>query len=269
MIPKKHLGQNFLTQPKIAMDIVHAGNIATNDIILEVGPGKGILTEKLLNFSAKVVAIEKDKELVEFLRAKFSKEIASGKLELLEKDVRDFNPGVIGRHDLPYKVIANIPYYITGEIIRKFLEAKCQPEKMVLMVQKEVAERIVARNKKSIDSAQGKESILSISVKVYGKPKIVKKVSAGSFFPKPKVDSAILVLEDISKTFFTTNKLGEKEFFDFVKKGFKSPRKMLRGNLRIEKNEWKQASEKIKILENARPENLSTKNWLDLFKYFN
>jgi 16S rRNA (adenine1518-N6/adenine1519-N6)-dimethyltransferase len=252
---KKSLGQNFLTQPKIAMDMVHAGDITADDIVIEIGPGKGMLTEKLIMFAAKVVAIEKDSELVNILKEKFGEEIKKGKLEILEEDARNFDPEVMGFYDLPYKVIANIPYYITGEIIRKFLEAKCQPEQVIFMVQKEVAERIVARD--------GKESILSISVKVYGEPKIVKKVSAGSFYPKPNVDSAILSIENISKDFFID--ISEKTFFEIMKKAFSQKRKQLGGTL---KDIFGENTEKIlkecDIDPKRRPETLTKGEWKKL-----
>jgi 16S rRNA (adenine1518-N6/adenine1519-N6)-dimethyltransferase len=238
------------------MDMIDAGDIIGNNIVLEIGPGKGVLTEKLLIFAAKVVAIEKDRDLIPFLKEKFESEIKKGKLEIMEKDVRDFNPEIMSFYDLPYKVIANIPYYITGEILRNFLESTCQPERMVLMLQKEVAERIVARDKK--------ESILSLSVKVYGKPKIIKKVSAGSFFPKPKVDSAILLIDNISKENFSEGRINEERFFEIIKKGFKSPRKQLNSNLKIDGELWKKVCKNLKISEKVRAEDLDLENWKNL-----
>ncbi len=258
------MGQNFLTQPKIAADLVAAGNVTKNDTVLEIGSGKGMLTEKILESGANVVAIEKDSELIKILKEKFEKEIKSGQLTLINEDVRNFKKLEAEK----YKIIANIPYYLTGEILRKFLEAKCQPTIMVLMVQKEVAERVVAKD--------GKESILSISVKMYGTPEMVKRVSAGSFFPKPKVDSAILTIKNISKNNFTKNKIEEKgspvglrprDFFDLLHQGFKSPRKQLRSNLKIAPEKWQKICEKLKISPKARPEDLNLENWLSLMAY--
>lgn len=203
MYAKKSLGQHFLTSTRAIESIIDAGDVVAEDIILEVGPGRGVLTEKLLVFAAKVIAVEKDRELIPILEEKFKKEIKSDKLDLLEKDVLEFDPETLRFYDLPYKVIANIPYYITGQFLRKFLETTYQPERMVLMLQKEVAERIVAKDKK--------ESILSISVKAYGKPRYVETVKAGSFSPAPNVDSAILSIENISKEFFDS--FSEAEFF--------------------------------------------------------
>ena len=236
------------------MDMVHAGDIKADDVVIEIGPGKGVLTEKLLFFAGKVIAIEKDRELIPLLQEKFEKEIKSSKLEILEKDVRDFDPSIMSFYNLPYKVIANIPYYITGEIMRKFLEADCQPEQMVLMVQKEVAGRIIARDKK--------ESILSISIKAYGTPKVIRKVSAGSFFPKPNVDSAVLSIENISKDFFIKNKISEKKFFEMLKKGFSSKRKKLSSNLGFKKELWGKSG----LSENIRAEELFLEDWVGLVK---
>src|SRR3989344_3385514 len=168
--PKKSLGQNFLKSEKIAEEIVSAGEVGPDDIVLEVGPGKGILTEKLLEKAKKVIAVEKDEELAEFLKDKFKN---NPKLEIIRGDILKFSP--MSRRDLDigrYKIIANIPYYITSHLLRTFLESDCQPSLMVLMVQKEVAERIVGKN----------ESILSISVKAYGRPEIIRNVPARHFF---------------------------------------------------------------------------------------
>lgn len=218
-MPKKSLGQNFLKSTKAISDIVASGRLSKNDTVLEIGPGKGALTEKLLETGAKVVAVEADGELIQTLQEKFLVDIEKGKLELIHGDILE-----ISIKDLKlkkYKIIANIPYYITGAIIRKFLEANLQPELMVLLVQKEVAERIVARD--------GKQSILSMSVKVYGEPKIISKVSARYFSPTPKVDSAIILVDNISKKNFKN--LTEKDFFEVIKTAFGQKRKTLIKNL--------------------------------------
>jgi len=214
------LGQHFLNAEWVARDLVAAVAPREGEIIVEVGPGKGALTEKLLASGNMVVAIEKDEALGEFLLGKFKTDIAAGKLHLMIGDIRDGDTYDVldGR---PYVVAANIPYYITGEIIRDFLTAKHQPRALALLIQKEVAERIVSRD--------GKESILSLSVKAYGKPSIVAKVSAGCFNPPPSVDSAILLVSDISRTFFEC--VSEDLFFKAVKAGFASKRKQLGGNL--------------------------------------
>ncbi len=269
--PKKSLGQHFLTSKSVLGKIIDAGDPSGDDIIIEVGPGKGILTESLLIFAGKVIAIEKDRMLVTQLREKFSKAITENRLDLIEGDILDFDPSVMEfyKRELEYKVIANIPYYITNAIIRLFLESTAQPSTMVLLIQKEVAERIVARNKK--------ESLLSIAVKAYGTPKIVAKVPAGAFNPPPKVDSAILVIEDISKKHFqnkdgtrktpdSAKNIDEKTFFAVVRAGFAHKRKKLAGNLTIlyKKDKIKEVFEQLGMTINTRAEDITMNGWLKL-----
>ena len=184
MKAKKNLGQNFLTRDHYAIIMAEKAMVGQKDTVLEIGPGKGILTAILLKKAGHVIAVEKDPELVVFLKERFANEIKKQKLTLVSGDIFTYHLPPI-----TYKLIANIPYYITGEIIRHFLSNDKQPQSLTLMVQKEVAERIVARNKK--------ESLLSLSVKAYGEPEIVARVSAGNFFPKPKVDSAIIHIAGI------------------------------------------------------------------------
>ncbi len=190
-LPKKgaKLGQHFLTSTAIAHAVAEAGNIIPGETVLEIGPGKGMLTRELIALGARVTAVEKDPLMVAILKNEFEKEIKNETLTLVHGDVRDqsvLNPGLAQK----YKVIANIPYYITGELLRMFLTTADQPATIVFLVQKEVAERI-ARSKK--------ESLLSLSVKAYGTPRYVRTVKAGSFNPPPAVDSAILAIEHISR----------------------------------------------------------------------
>lgn len=222
-IRKRHtrgarLGQHFLTGTWAARLLAEAVDVRPHETILEIGPGKGALTKELLATGAHVTAIEKDPDFVVRLR---KSNMEQTRLTLVEADIRDITPEKLGlKH---YVVAANIPYYITGEIIRQFLEAIVQPRAMALLVQKEVAGRIVARD--------SKESILSLSVKAYGNPKIVARVSRGNFSPPPSVDSAILLIADISKKFFRD--VGEVTFFRVVKAGFASKRKFLANNLSV------------------------------------
>ena len=130
------------------MDIVNAGDVVAGDVVLEIGPGKGILTKALLHKAKKIIAVEKSKELVDYLKKKFVKETHEEKLIIINKDILDFNPKNYGLKTIDYKIIANIPYYITGEILRKFLSEEHQPKHMVLLVQKEVAQRIVGIEKR-------------------------------------------------------------------------------------------------------------------------
>jgi 16S rRNA (adenine1518-N6/adenine1519-N6)-dimethyltransferase len=271
---KKSLGQNFLKSNLALNKIIEAGEISPNDIILEIGPGKGVLTEKLLEKAGQVIAVEKDQNLFALLQEKFSKEISERKLILMNKDILELDPSA----DFLYKIIANIPYNITGAILKKFLTEKNQPKMMVLMVQQEVAQRIIAHDKK--------ESILSISVKAYGEPKMILKVPSRYFSPAPKVNSAIIAIKNISRKNFNSPleeyPLGgggknihpgasatpqegnlEQKFWEIVRAGFAHKRKKLSNNL---KKFIKNIPEEHK---NKRAEDLSPSDWLNLSKIKN
>jgi 16S rRNA (adenine1518-N6/adenine1519-N6)-dimethyltransferase len=304
---KKSLGQNFLKSEMALKKIVEAGEIQPDDIILEIGPGKGALTEKLLstlNASPKkadkekvgyVIAVEKDRELFEFLKTKFEKEIENKKLILINEDVLQFNlereqnilERTLGRSGddgqrkfsaenfrgesenvlLSFKIIANIPYNITGAILKKFLTAENQPERMVLMVQNEVAKRIVGRGSNPSTPLKVKESILSISVKAYGEPKMIMKVPARYFSPAPKVDSAIISIKNISRKIFTENNINEEKFWEIVKAGFAHKRKKLSSNLKsIQYGGNSSADTLMENLGNKRAEDLTLLDWIMLAK---
>ncbi len=235
--------------------IADAASISSGDTILEIGPGEGDLTRELLLCGAKVIAVEKDRRLIPILEEKFSEEISSGRLVIIEEDILKFLPSSYQLQAKSYKLVANIPYYITGELIRKALSVWPAPLACVLLLQKEVAERIVARN--------GKESILSISVKAYGKPSFGGVIKAGAFRPAPKVDSAILIIEGISKVNF--QKIDEKTFFDLVKAGFAHKRKMLGGNLKaLLGQNLENSLNACGIAAKARSEDLTLEKWLCL-----
>jgi len=265
----EHLGQHFLHSSKALADIINAGEILPTDIIVEIGPGKGVLTRELLKKASRIIAIEKDSFLVSVLCTTFENEIATGKLVLIEQDIRDFKPeecaellSVTGdtSRSVSYKVIANIPYYITGFIIRAFLESKLPPALMVLLIQKEVAERIVAKD--------GKESILSISVKVFGEPKLISKVPKGAFNPPPTVDSAVLAISKIANNNFK-DETERSHFFNVVKTGFASPRKTLTSNLKMK---WSDEEVLNAITESSldpkiRAERLHLEDWKMISKH--
>ncbi len=253
---KKSLGQNFLKSPAVVRTMVQTADIKDSDIVLEIGPGKGVLTQELLNTGAKVLAIEKDTELMPILEEKFAKQLKTKQLTLVNGDISNKNTL---KQDLSmcllvdtYKIVANIPYNITGEILRTFLEMAKQPTSMTLLVQKEVAQRIIARD--------GKESILSISIKAYGEPKYIQKVPAMLFKPAPKVDSAILHISNISKDLFIENNITEKDFFKTLKQGFSQKRKILINNLNITQD----ILNKLNISSNARAETLTLEQWTKL-----
>lgn len=225
--------------------------LTPQDTVLEIGPGTGNLTKELLRTGAKVVAVEKDTALVETLRARFGEDIASGAFRVIEEDIRSVSPETLGLTPQGYILAANIPYYITGDIIRTFLSTHTHPSRMALLVQKEVAERI-AREKK--------ESVLSLSVKAYGTPQYVATVSRGCFSPAPNVDSAILAIEDIDAARITA--VGEKRFFEVVKKGFASKRKMVGGNLKgvVSPERMKECG----VTPQMRAENIPLEKWVCL-----
>lgn len=267
MQAKKHLGQHFLTSQKALFDMVTAGEIKTGDLVLEIGPGKGVLTKELLEKGAQVIATEKDTDLLPLLKEKFEKELEKGQLEILPKDILLFDPSILKEYKKPYKIIANIPYYITGSIIEQFLGSSYQPSKMVLLIQKEVAERIIARDQLS-GNLGGKQSILSIAVSAYGIPKIISKVPAGAFFPPPKVDSAIIAISNISRNFF--NDVDEKKFFEVLKFCFGRKRKQLLGSLTEyleDRTKALSVLQKSDILEKSRPETLSKEDWKRLAQH--
>ncbi len=253
------LGQHFLTGTWAAKRLAESAQAHAEEIILEIGPGKGALTRELLETGARVIAIEKDAALVEELHITFAPEIASNQLILLEDDIRNFEPRSLKLEARGYVLAANIPYYITGEIIRMFLTTEIQPRRMVLLIQKEVADRILARDKK--------ESILSLSVKAYGVPRVVAKVSRGNFSPPPSVDSAILAIENISRDFF--NEIDESSFFKIVRAGFSSKRKFLARNLAVSfpLSAVRDAFKQCAIDEKARAEDLPLVTWKRLTKH--
>ncbi len=280
---KKSLGQNFLKSEMVLRKIIEAGEIKKDDVVLEIGPGRGALTERLLEKSNHVIAVEKDRELFKFLETKFEKEIKNNTLILVCEDILKFNvkQNILGRTLecvrqglTQYKIIANIPYNITGAILKKFLTEENQPTSMVLMVQHEVAQRIIAQDKK--------ESILSISVKAYGEPKMIAKVDKRYFKPMPKVNSAIIAIKNISRKNFPSllvkegagdgdsknhhpafgtppQKGGEARFWEIVKKGFAHKRKKLSGNL---KNLCQRDS--LTVYANKRAEDLTLGDWIKL-----
>jgi 16S rRNA (adenine1518-N6/adenine1519-N6)-dimethyltransferase len=253
--PKKSLGQHFLRSKGAIEKIVSSANLDKKDVVLEVGPGEGIMTEELLRSAKKVIAIEKDQRSVEMLKEKFEKEISKGKLVLHEKDILEAEiDNILSKEKIKkYKVVANIPYYISGALFRFFLENDPQPKEMTLLVQKEVAERIMGVDGNGKNKA---ESILSISVKAYGQPIFRGVIKAGSFFPPPKVDSAIIRIEDISKRFFEENKINEKLFFEIVRAGFAHKRKLVSKNLKE-----KGFSYPKNLNGKSRAEELSLEDW--------
>lgn len=257
MKPKKSLGQNFLTSIPARIAIIEAGEITPTDSILEIGPGKGFLTKALLETGAHVTALEKDGGLLPLLAEHFASEIESEQLTLIEGDALTFEPTPYTLQATHYKIIANIPYYITGAILERYLSYVNQPSTMVVLVQKEVAERVCARD--------GKESILSLSVKVYGDPKLVYRVNKGSFNPIPSVDSGVLQIKNISRANFK-NQYHEQIFFKVVKAGFAHKRKILLSNLKGEFHmiDMHNMFDELSIPLKSRAEDVPLTIWLAL-----
>lgn len=257
MKAKKSLGQNFLKSKKVAVDMANSSNLSSKDLVLEIGPGKGFLTEKFLETGAKVFAVETDKSLIPLLEEKFVEEIKNKKLVLINQDILDFDPAEFFKNG-KYKIISNIPYYITGLILRKFLEASVKPSVMTLLVQKEVAERIVCRDKK--------ESILSLSVKIFGEPRFVSKVSKRYFSPEPKVDSAVVCIQDISSKKIKGFRI--ENYFTVVKQAFSQKRKTAIKNLSNIKDKEliKDIFKELGLSEKVRAEDISLDSYIKITK---
>ncbi|MFA5736687.1 MAG: 16S rRNA (adenine(1518)-N(6)/adenine(1519)-N(6))-dimethyltransferase RsmA [Candidatus Paceibacterota bacterium] len=262
MKAKKTLGQNWLKSKSAIKEMIKSADLHKNELVLEIGPGQGILTEALFAVGARVIAVEKDNRLIEFLSKKFANQIKDKQFILIYGDIlktnfstllSSFSSPKTKKLKINYKLIANIPYYITGQVIRKFLsEEKIQPTKMVLMLQKEVARRIVARDEK--------ESLLSLSVKTFGEPKYIKTVPSGAFVPKPKVDSAILLIHNISRNNFQAEE--ESRFFDLLRQGFSQKRKKLGNHLKLPAENWQLCN----LNPDLRAEDLKLPDWLCLLK---
>jgi len=255
MKTKKSLGQHFLTSTAIIADIVRASETTAEDTVLEIGPGEGVLTSGLLSTGASVIAVEKDDRLIPVLSEKFATEISQNKLRLVHGDILTEELSFLPSR---YKLVANIPYYITGQIFRKFLESDRQPQSMTLLIQKEVADRIMTRD--------GKESLLSLSIKAFGTPHYVRTVGRGAFAPQPNVDSAVLHISEISKE--ALRGTSENDFFKLIHAGFAHKRKQLVPNLAEQHGKEKviKALEKIGLNTKCRAEDLPLRHWIELAK---
>jgi len=261
--PSKKLGQNFLIDKKVFEKILGTAELLKTDTILEIGPGIGNLTLKLAEKVKKVIAIEKDRKMCQILK-KTLQDFNVKNVEIIKEDVLKIQYGSMAKllNGYNYKVVANLPYYITSPIIRKFLEFKKPPEAIVLMVQKEVGQRICA--------SPPKMSVLAVSVQFYADAKIISYVSKKSFWPEPKVDSAIIKIVPLKVKF--SKKFTEK-FFEIVRAGFSQPRKQLINNLskklNIKKERVKEWLLKNKVQPSQRAETLSVDKWQKLTKTLN
>lgn len=254
---KKSLGQHFLKNKTVSRKMIEAANVTKQDIVIEIGPGTGALTSPLLETGAHIIAIETDERSIESLQITFKDEIISKQLTLIHTDILETSLSDLGVTEHNYKVVANIPYYITAKLFRTFLESTLQPSTLVFLIQKEVAERI-ARSKK--------ESLLSLSIKAYGVPKYVKTVSRKFFSPPPKVHSAILAVSDISHNCLQNTE--ERFFFEILHLGFAAKRKQLLGNLskKYERELLTNIFSTLSISLSTRGEDLPIEIWLKLVK---
>jgi len=254
--PKKRFGQNFLIDKNVLQKIIAAADLKKSDCVLEVGPGAGILTRELIERAQKVVAVEKDRDLASALTQEFSK---ANNLTIIENDILRFDQEILKKefNNKKYKIVANLPYNITSNFLRVFLESVYPPAEMILMVQWEVAERICEK----VDDL----SVLALSIQFYAEPTILFKVSKNSFHPRPKVDSAVIRIANIRSDKFD---IAGRQFFPIVKEGFKSKRKKLISNLAklVDKKKLTEAFSKLNFPETTRAEELNIGNWVELVR---
>jgi 16S rRNA (adenine1518-N6/adenine1519-N6)-dimethyltransferase len=255
---RKGLGQNFLIDRGILDKIVSASDISETDTVIEVGPGLGVLTRALAERAGKVIAVELDRNIAALLR-----ETMAGvpNVDIVERDILETTPeNLVG--DAPYKVVANLPYYITSPVLRRFLESARQPTGLVVMVQKEVARQIVARPPEM--------SLLSVAIQLFGAPRIVGYVPAGAFYPPPKVSSAILRIDVLPQRIL--NAKDEADFFKLARAGFSTRRKQLinalSNGLEVDKDRGSELLQKAGIDPKRRAETLTIDDWLKLLRAF-
>jgi len=267
---RKGLGQHFLIDEEVLELITSAAGLTSTDVVIEVGPGLGVLTKELARQGGWVVTVELDNKLAALLKQSLT---SFNNVSVINEDILRIDPATLLQEQkakfpavtgspFGYKVVANLPYYITSPVLRHFLEASLKPQIMVVMVQKEVAEAIVAK--------PGRMSILSISVQFYGEPAIVSYVPAQSFYPAPEVDSAILKIRLYSQP--PVEVTDEESFFELVRAGFSAPRKQIGNSLAqglgLSKAEILSLLEKAGIVSKRRAETLTLDEWAKLWQVF-
>jgi len=254
---KKGLGQHFLVDETVLSTIISAAELSPEDFIIEIGPGLGILTAELARNAGRVTAIELDSKLASRLKQKLS---CLDNITIINKDILKTELSHLIKGKNSYKVVANIPYYITSPILNYFMEAPLKPSLMVVMVQKEVGENIVAE--------PGEMTALSISLQVYSKPRIVAYVPSQSFYPPPKVDSVIVRFDMLPEPAVKVENINN--FMAFVRCGFRSPRKQLRNSLAyglgIKQRETALLLTEADIDSQRRPETLNLNEWQKLYE---
>ncbi|HOQ99106.1 MAG TPA: 16S rRNA (adenine(1518)-N(6)/adenine(1519)-N(6))-dimethyltransferase RsmA [Anaerolineae bacterium] len=254
--PRKGLGQNFLVDRSALERIVAAAELTSQDTLVEVGPGVGQLTQLLADAAGRVVAVELDAQMVQVLRQELA---GRSNVEVVEGDILEVDVGALagGR---PYKVVANLPYYITSAALRHLLEAQPPPTLLVVTVQQEVAERITAQ--------PGAMSLLAVSVQFYGRPRRVARIPAGAFYPPPKVDSAAVRIDVYPPAERPVQDVGPERFFRVARAGFGQRRKQLRNSLtaglHLKGEQVAAALARAGIAPQRRAETLSLEEWAEL-----
>lgn len=259
--PSKGLGQNFLINKEVVKKFIESAELKPNDVVLEIGPGLGVLTQELAKKAGEVIAVEKDPIMVKVL-----KELLGcwnvRNVRIVKDDILKINPKCHIIPNTKYKIVANLPFYLTVPVIRKFLESNYQPRVMILIVQKEVGQRICAKPPDM--------NLLAVSVQIYAKPEIVSYISKNSFWPKPKVDSAIICIAPLINA--DRKLINADLFFKIVRAGFSQPRKQLLNNLsktlKFNKKKTKSWLLKNKIQPIQRAETLKVCDWINLTKSF-
>jgi len=249
-VPKKSLGQHWLKDEPTLSYIADSANLSPTDTVLEIGPGPGTLTKHLLGQAKKVIAVELDEALAHKLPSHEN-------LQVIQADILKFD---LTKLPLGYKVVANIPYYLTSNLLRVLAESANPPSLMVLLVQKEVAQRITAK--------PGQMSVLAVSVQLYYQPQLGKVVPAELFTPSPKVDSQVVILKRRQKPLF--KELDSSRFFKIVKAGFSERRKKLRsslaGGLGISKEQADRLLAAARVGSDSRAQELSLQQWYRLYR---
>lgn len=253
---KKSLGQHFLKCEWVVETLLKSAGLNAQDTVLEIGPGTGILTRALAARAKQVIAVEKDERLATALIGELNQEGVKN-VEIISGDILRLLPRLAWNK---YKVVANIPYYLTSRLLRVILEQDQRPKLIVLTIQKEVAGRIVAHPPHM--------NLLALSVQAFGNPEIIASVPASCFSPKPKVDSAIIRISDISDNFFQKNNIDRELFFSIARAAFGQKRKTLANSLASVTGNKAHALALIraaKLNDASRPEELSLKEWRDLY----
>ncbi|MEI6136293.1 MAG: 16S rRNA (adenine(1518)-N(6)/adenine(1519)-N(6))-dimethyltransferase RsmA [Chloroflexota bacterium] len=263
--PRKALGQHYLVDELILHNIAEAAALTPDDVVLEIGAGPGGLTEELAKQGATVVAVEIDEELAGGTRARLSE---YDRLHVLAADILDFEPIELLQEagvGAPYVAVGNLPYYITQPIVRRLLEADPAPTRIVVLVQREVAQRMVGGPRR--------ESLLSLSVKVYGVPRLLFDVPSTAFWPPPKVQSAVVEITRLDRPAIDLPPADLEVFFHMLRAGFAQPRKQIHNvfpeELGLEPPQVREVLAAAGIDPVARAQHLDLADWERLFRTFN